>query len=479
MSLLEKKGQTKTTFGIIVGNRDVFPDVLAKEGRNEIIEVMKELGYDYVILDDKDTKDGVVETYSDAKKCADLFREQREDIIGIIVILPNFGDEKGIANTIKMSKLNVPILVHASSDDPKQMGRKYRRDAFCGKLSVCNLLYQMGIQFSLTKSHTCSIKSEELKNDIVRFDSICQIVSKIRNARLGQVGTRPAAFATVRYSEKLLENYGITIEPIDFSEILAAINLLKNEDPKVQKKIKLIKDYTETKVFPEDPLVKLAKMTVVVEDWVKENELDGFAFQCWPSVQDNFGIAACLVLSMFNEALIPGACEVDISGLVGMLVLQLASNTPSAILDWNNNYDYEEDKLVTFHCSNLPKSFLKNAQIRVHPIIKDLKGEDVSFGAVEGRIPAEPCTFLRVETDDINGKIKAMLGEGEYTEDPLSTFGGYGVLKIPKLQNLLHKLCKGGYAHHVSATLNKVADIVNEALTTYLGWEVDYHTKDI
>jgi len=182
---------------------------------------------------------------------------------------------------------------------------------------------------------------------------------------------------------------------------------------------------------------------------------------------------------MFSEGLIPGACEVDIPGLIGMLILQFASENPSAILDWNNNYDYEEDKMVTFHCSNLPKSFLKGAQIKNHPIISDIKGAENSFGAVEGRIPSNPCTFLRIETDDIKGTIKGILGEGEYTEDPLQTFGGYGVIRIPNLQKLLNKLCKGGFAHHVATTLNKVGDIVYEALTNYIGWHVDYHTKEL
>ena len=480
MALIDKKRQLiKVTFGIIVGNRDVFPDELAKSGRIGIIEVLKELGYNYIILNEKDTRFGVVETLLDAKKCADLFKTNRDKIFGIIVVLPNFSDEKSIANSIRMANLDVPILIQASSDDINRMDRKFRRDAFCGKISVCNNLYQRGIPFTLTKSHTYPINSKDFKNDIIKFEAICRIVYKVKNARLGQIGTRPAAFNTVRYSEKILEKNGISVEPIDLSEILAAINNLSNDDIYVKETVEYIKNYTETKIFPEEGIIKLAKLTVVIKNWVEENDLDGFAFQCWPSIQDNFGIVPCAVLSMFSEGLIPGACEVDISGLIGMLILQLASGSPSAILDWNNNYKYEEDKMVTFHCSNLPRSFLKEAEITTHPIISDGKGAEKSFGAIQGRIHAESCTFLRVETDDINGKIKGILGEGKYTDDPLQTFGGYGVLQIPHLQKLLKKLCKNGFAHHVAATLNKVGDIVYEALTTYLGWDIDYHTGNL
>ncbi|MFX1447915.1 MAG: L-fucose/L-arabinose isomerase family protein [Promethearchaeota archaeon] len=473
MSFITKSGE-KPVFGIIVGNRDVFPDHLAKQGRLEIISVLNDLGYKYVVLDENDTKFGVIETYSDAKKCAELFKKHKEDITGILVILPNFGDEKGIVNTLKLAGLEVPILIHASSDEIEKMGRKYRRDAFCGKISVCSVLYQNGIPFTLTDTHTCSITSKQLKADIIKFASVCKIVKKLRNVRFGQIGTRPNAFETVRYSEKILEYHGITIEPIDLSEIFGEINRLHDDDLKVKEKIEFVKNYTPTTTFPEDGLLKLAKLAVVVEKWVLENELDGFAFQCWPSIQDNFGIVPCAIMSMFSEGLVPAACEVDISGLIGMYILQLATDTPSAILDWNNNYGDNPNKMVLFHCSNLPKSFFKDTKMTIHPIISDLKGGDLSFGAIQGRIKAEPCTLLRIETDDLYGEIKALLVEGEYTEDPLETYGGFGVIEIPNLENVLKILCKEGFAHHIAASLNKIADVVNEALSNYLGWNLIY-----
>ena len=468
MEVISKKPQ-KITFGIIVGNRDVFPDHLAKEGRLEIIEIMKELGYNYVILSEEETKFGCVETFEEAKKSALLFKSAKEKISGVVVILPNFGDEKGIANTLKIANLNVPVLIHASSDEIDKMDRKNRRDAFCGKISVTSVLYQHGIPFTLTKYHTCPIKSDQFKADLRRFEKICRIVNKLQNARLGQIGTRPNAFETVRYSEKILEFNGISIEPIDLSEIFGLVNQLKNDDPKVQEKIDFIKNYTSTTTFPEEGVIKLAKLALVVENWVAENDLDGFAFQCWPSIQP------CAVMSMFSEGLIPAACEVDISGLIGMLILQIASESPSAILDWNNNYGDDPNKMVLFHCSNLPKSFFQDSKMTIHPIISDLKGEEATFGAIQGRIKTKPCTLLRIETDDLFGEIKAILAEGKYTEDPLNTYGGYGVIKVPNLQELLKSLCLGGFAHHVAATLNHVGDIVYEALTKYLGYNLEVH----
>ncbi len=473
MSFIQSK-ELKSTFGIILGNRDVFPDHLVKTGRRDIIEVMNELGYNYVILNKEDTPLGAVETYSDAKKCAELFKKNSDKISGIILCLCNFGDEKAIANAIKLSELNVPILIQASSDEIEKMGREFRRDAFCGKISVCSVLYQHGIPFTLTGTHTCSITSKQFKVDILKFASVCKIVKKLKNVRFGQIGTRPNAFETVRYSEKILEFHGITIEPIDLSEIFGEINRLDDNDSKVKEKIEFIKNYTPTTTFPEDGLLKLAKLAVVVEKWVIENELDGFAFQCWPSIVSNFGIVPCAIMSMFSEGLVPAACEVDISGLIGMYILQLATGSPSAILDWNNNYGDDPNKMVLFHCSNLPKSFFQDTRMTVHPIMAEFDGEENTFGAIQGRIKPEPCTLLRIETDDLYGEIKALLVEGKYTDDRLVTFGGFGVIEIPNLQDVLKVLCKEGFAHHVAASLNSVADIISEALSNYLGWDLIY-----
>ena len=477
MTFINKTGQIeKTIFGVIVGNRDVFPDHLAKEGRVEIINLLKELGYEHVILGENDTEFGVVRSYEDAKKCAKLFKENREKIGGILVILPNFGDEKGIVNTIKMANLNVPILIQASSDEVDKMNQQWRRDAFCGKISVTNVLYQHGIPFSLTDTHTCPINSKEFKADIKKFDKVCRIVNKIRSARLGQIGTRPDAFSTVRYSEKILEFNGMTVDVMDLSEVLAAIKELKDDDENVKEKLDYLKSYTSTKDFLEEGVLKLAKLIVVIENWILENDLDGFAFQCWPSIQDNFGIVPCAALSVFSESLVPAACEVDISGLVAMLILQCASEMPSAILDWNNNYGEDPNKMVLFHCSNFPKSHLEETEMKTHDIISSVKEPDITFGTIQGRVKSGPCTLLRVETDDIVGEMKAIIAEGEYTTDPLNTYGGYGVVEVENLQNLLKVLCYEGFAHHVAGTLKEVADIIIEALTVYLDWNVITHS---
>jgi len=465
----------KTTFGVIVGNRGFFPDVLAKQGRKNILEVLKKSGFGAVTLSMQETKYGAVETFADAKKCAALFAQKAELIDGVIVTLPNFGDEKGVAETIKQSGLDVPILIHAEPDAEGKMSIANRRDSFCGKISVCNNLRQAGIPYTLTESHTVKVASAEFKKELDDFASVCRIVKGLKGARFGAIGARTGAFNTVRYSEKILELSGISVETIDLSEILGRVALLADNDRLVKRKLNAIKGYISTKSIPANKLLKMAKFGAVVDEWVKDTELDGTAIQCWTSLEEFFGIVPCALMSMMSEAQVPSACEVDITGLLGMYVLQLASGTPSAILDWNNNYGSDPDKCVCFHCSNVPKSFFKSSRMDYQEIIAGSVGKENTYGTVVGRIAAAKTTFCRATTDDSAGIISTYVGEGEFTNDKLDTFGGYGVMKIPNLQTLMQYICRMGFEHHVAVNISQKADAIAEALDNYMGWEVYLH----
>jgi L-fucose isomerase-like protein len=465
----------KTTFGVIVGNRGFFPDALAKEGRKNILQVLQKNGFNPVALSMQQTKYGTVETLEDAKKCAALFAEKAQKIDGIIVTLPNFGDEKGVAETIKRSGLAVPILIHAEPDTPEKMTVANRRDSFCGKISVCNNLRQAGIPYTLTQSHTVKVTSSEFKKELFDFASVCKIVRGLKNARFGAIGARTGAFNTVRFSEKILELSGIAVETIDLSEILGRVELLADDDKGVKGKLAAIKRYVSVRSIPDDRLLKMAKFGYVVDKWIEQAELNGTAIQCWTALEEFFGIVPCTLMSMMSESLIPSACEVDVTGLLAMYILQLASDSPSAILDWNNNYGPDRDKAVLFHCSNVPKSFFKDSKMDYQAIIAGSVGKDNTYGTVVGRIAPGKATFCRTTTDDAAGTISAYVGQGEFTGDKLDTFGGYGVMRIANLQSLMQYICRMGFEHHVAVSLSEKADAIAEALGNYMGWEVYRH----
>jgi L-fucose isomerase-like protein len=461
--------------GVVVGNRGFFPDHLCKTGREAILKVLEEEGIGAVALTPEDTSFGSVETPGDAQKCADLFRQHRSEIDGVLVTLPNFGDERAVANTLRWAGLNVPVLVHAFPDEPTQMTADNRRDSFCGKMSVCNNLWQYGIPYSLTSLHTVAPDSQAFRQDLRRFAATCRVVLGLRGARLGALGTRPAAFITVRYSEKLLERAGISVEALDLSEVFGRANRLKDDEPEVRRRLEEIQAYVSTRGVPAEALVKMAKFSLVVQRWMDENQLVATAVQCWTSMEEYFGVVPCTVMSMMSQGLLPSACETDVTGAIGMYALALASGKPSALVDWNNNYGVDPDKAVIFHCSNLAMEFFQDSKMSTQDIIAATVGKENTYGTIVGRIKAGPFTYCRVSTDDAWGAIRAYVGEGEVTVDPLRTFGGYGVVQIPNLQRLLTYICENGFEHHVAVNRSQVAAAMSEALEKYLDWEVYHH----
>ena len=465
----------KMTMGMIVGNRGFFPDHLAKTGREEMMRVLQGAGMDVVVLGLEQSKHGAVETYEEAKRCAELFKSKAEAIDGVILTLPNFGEERGIVDALRLARLGVPVLVQATPDTPGKMGITHRRDSFCGKMSACNNLRQYNIPYSLTTLHTESPDSPEFAKDLEWFAGVCRIVKGLRNLRIGAIGARPTAFNTVRYSEKLLEASGISVETLDLSEVLGRISRMKDNDDAAVQKLQAIQRYVTTKDISQAALLKMAKLGAVVDQWMKAVNVQISAVQCWTSLEENLGIVPCTVMSMMSDALLSSACEVDVCGVLGMHALQLASETPSALLDWNNNYGNDPNKAVCFHCSNLPKHFFKDVKMDFQEIIAGTVGKENTFGTCVGRVKAGAMSFARFSTDDVNGKIRGYSGSGRFTDDPLETFGGAGVVEIPGLQKLLHYICENGFEHHVAANFSSVAPMVHEAAIRYFGWDMYAH----
>ncbi|HZW04482.1 MAG TPA: L-fucose/L-arabinose isomerase family protein [Anaerolineaceae bacterium] len=473
------------TLGVIVGNRGFFPDHLCKTGRQTILKLLEKEGIRVVITPEESTTVGSIATNANAHVCADLFRQHRNEIDGVLITLPNFGEERPIANTLRWADLNVPVLVHAFADDMTKMTILDRRDSFCGKMSTCNNLIQYGIPFSLTTLHTVDPESESFIEDLRKFAAVCRVARGLKGARLGAIGARPAAFNTVRYSEKLLERSGISIETLDLSELFGKVGRISVDDPRLKAKLESVASYIPNGGVPNESMKRMAKLGLVIDDWMQENELDASAIQCWTAMQEFYGVVPCTLMSMMSNQLVPSACETDVAGLVGMYAMMLASGKPSAIVDWNNNYGPDPDKGVIFHCSNLPKDLFVEETVSVadspkmdyQAIIAGTVGKENTYGTVVGRLKPQPFTYCRVATDDLNGQVLSYIGEGELTNDSLNTFGGYGVICIPNFQKLLTFICENGFEHHVAINPSRVAPALEEAFEKYLGWSTYYHNK--
>jgi L-fucose isomerase-like protein len=467
----------KVTLGVVISSRAFFSPAPCRDARNEVLAQLESLGINAIILPHEATENGAVQGIPDAELYARHFKAHADQIDGLVICLPNFGDEIAIIELVNRAKLNVPILLQASNDEVDKVSVSQRRDAFCGKISVTNNFWQYGIPFTETTTHTSDISGAEFRGDLERFGRLCRTVRGLRGARLGAIGARTGAFQTMRYSEKLLQASGITVVTVDLSEMIGAAGAIPDGDPDLLAKMDKIRAYgTIPGHITTDQITRQAKWTLAVNRWIEENECDASAIQCWRSLQDNFGCATCVTMSMMGEELMPSACEVDIMGALSMYALALASGAPPAILDWNNNYGYEDDLCVCTHCGNFPKSFTgATPEISELDVLGSVIGKSKCFGAVKGKVKAGPMTYFRLSSDDRAGTLKCYLGEGEFTDHPFAMDGGIAVSHVKDLRRLLRFVTQNGFEHHVAMVRGHHADVVAEAVTRYLRWPSYHH----
>jgi L-fucose isomerase-like protein len=469
----------RATLGLIVGNRDVFPIELAQKGKDEMTALLAKENIDLVVLGTNETPGGVVTSWKDAEKCARLFRDNASKIDGILVTLPNFGDERGVADSIKLASLSVPVFVHAWPDTVGQLSVEQRRDAYCGKLSVCNNLKQYGIPYTIGRHHVVSPSSAEFAKELHWFVDVCRVVRGLKGARIGSIGERTTPFKTVRYSEKLLEASGISVESKSLVETVAQINSLSDTDPRVEAKLSKLTAYLpSTRDVPGKAMKTTAKLGVVLENWVEEYHISSYAIQCWSAMQDALKIFPCSIMSMMSDDMFPSACEVDVMGAVSMYALQLAGGGASALFDWNNNYGDDPDKVVLFHCSNTALSFMKEAKTGLNAMAVKGNPRDSCFCTLHGTLKPGPVGWARFSTDDVKGRIVGCIGDGDITDDNAQTFGTTGVLKMPHTQKLMYFLAANGFEHHMAMNYTPRSEVLYEACSKYMGWKIYHHNGE-
>ncbi|MFA5859274.1 MAG: hypothetical protein WC955_09420 [Elusimicrobiota bacterium] len=465
--------QKKLVFALYFGNRGFFPASLIAQARRELVQVLKKNGYGYIILNENATRYGAVETSKEGEVYAKFLDRNRGNYDGVILSLPNFGDENGAVAALKNA--GVPILVQAYPDELTKMSPDKRRDAYCGKLSVMDMFVQYGIKFTALPPHTLAPTTAEFAVQVDYFARVCRVVNKLKNMTVGAIGARTTAFKTVRIDEVALQNNGITMETYDFSEVLYRIQKVNEKSARYKGVALKLRKYSDWTSVPEEAFRNIVKLGIAVEDIINENTLDAVAVRCWVEMQKMLGISPCVYMSMLNNAGIPAACEVDIGSAVTMYALQQASGNVSACLDWNNNYGDNPDKCILFHCGPIPQAMMKEkGKVVDHAILANDKevGPNRSFGPNHGRIAAGEFTFASMLTS--KGKLRFYAGEGVFTDDkiPPDFFGCAGVAEIPSLQDVLLYIGKNGHRHHVAITTGHVLDPVTEALSNYLGFDV-------
>lgn len=466
----------KTSFALFFGNRRPFPSGLVAQARKEIPEVLKSLGYDYLILDSEATGYGAVETPAEGQVYANFLEQNRGKFGGVILCLPNFGDGTGAVAALK--EAGVPILIQAYPDELNKMSPTKIRDSFCGKISIMNLFVQYGIPFTNLPPHTVSPASQVFKEQIVYFDRVCRVANGLKNLTIGAIGARTTPFKTVRIDEVALQKNGITTETYDLSDVFKRMKDVNQNHNKYKAKSEELTNYAEWNNVPPEAFSKVTRLGVILDDMIEENKLGAIALRCWTELQEQLGISPCVLLSILNNNFLPAACEVDVGNAVAMYALQQASGQAAACLDWNNNYGDDENKCILFHCGPIPQAMMKQKGVISDNLIMAIgMGAGKSFGCNVGRIKPGPFTFSSMMT--IDGYLRFYLGEGAFTDDPIPDdfFGCAGVAQIPKLQDVLLHVGYQGHKPHTSVTPSHVAAPLIEALTRYKGFEVTQPQK--
>ena len=461
----------KTTFALFFGNRGFFPASVIAGAREEMQRELNLLGHDVLMLDADATRHGAVETPVEGAVYANFLRAHRGEFGGIIVCLPNFGDENGAVAALKDA--DVPIWIQAYPDDLDKMGPAQRRDSFCGKISIMDVFRQVGIKFTLLKPHTVRPGSQAFRKNIDEFDRTCQVVKGIKGMVVGAIGARTTPFKTVRIDEVALQRHGITVETFDMSDIFQRMKAVAPAAAAFGVKAEALRNYASWEGVPAHAFENIVRLGVTLDDLRAEAHLDALAIRCWTEIQTEMGISPCVAMGMLNDEGMASACEVDIGNAVAMKALHLASYQPVGLLDWNNNYEDEDDKCILFHCGPMPASMMEGkGRITDHEILLTTLGQGVSYGCNQGRIRPMDITFSSLMTDA--GRVKVYLGQGRMTSDPIppNFFGVAGVAEIDKLQDVLLHIGINGHRHHVSITEGCVQEPLREALGHYLDFDV-------
>ncbi len=458
------------TFALYFGNRGFFPESLIAGARLEMRQAVERNGHNALLLDDSETRFGAVESVEEGRKYAQFLDQNKGKYHGVILCLPNFGDETGAIAALE--DCGVPILIQAYPDELDKMGFSHRRDAFCGKFSIMDVFYQYGLHYTTFQPHTTHPATPAFDQQLGQFAALCRVVKGMKRMTVGAIGARTTAFKTVRFDELTLQRYGITTETLDMSEVFMRFKSIDTALEPYKAKLECLKNYTCWNGVPSEAVVKIAKVGVVIDDIIAEFKLDAIAFRCWLEIEKELKIAPCTLLSEINDRGIPAACEVDVCNAIMMRALGLASERPATCLDWNNNYGDELDKCILFHCGPVPQSLMTaKGQVIDHPMFAKALGCGCGWGPNVGRIAASPMTYASAKTED--GKISVYLGEGAMTSDPIAKdyFGCAGVAHIPQLQDKLHIIGRTGYRHHVSMTFGLYETALREAFATYLGYD--------
>ena len=462
------------TFAICLANRGTFPGSLFDAARKDLLKALSSQGHTALMMPVGSTRHDAVGSIAEGRTYAKFLAAHRGEYDGVILSLPNFGDENGAV--VALRDAGLPILVQAYPDEPEKMGIHERRDAVCGKLAICNVLRQADVPYTLTTDFAVAPKSKAFAADIRRFAAICRIVNGLKNVNVVVIGARTTPFKTVRIDEIAFQRHGVNVETLDLADVFKLMRTAS--DKTVAAKRKELECYARRAPCCVKRIDALARLGVAIDGIISDYGLDSVAVRCWDEFQTEWGISPCVIMSMLNDRGFPAACETDVDNAVMMRAVGLAAGEGEsvAVFDVNNNYRDAKDKAIFFHCSAVPKGMLTGrGMIDDHPILAKSMGPDTSVGVHNGKMRPGPITVASLRTED--GRLKGFVTEGDVTTlNPGKGFFGTGFVfrkADGDMNGFFNYMAENGYRHHVAFAYGRNANVVREGLVKYLDYEID------
>jgi len=435
--------------GFVPSHRSPFNKEWAINMRGKIIKsIEKNIKEIELIYPDKELTDGGLVTFmGDAEKVIKFFKER--DIQGLLIGMMTFGEE--IPNLLIAEAFdNLPIQVFATKEGPFTEDGNRKSDSFCGTISTAAGLVRRNIKFDFSGIYFPEEK--EFISDVRRFSKVVLASVGFKGMKVGELGPRPAPFETCAINEvDLIEKFRIKVVPFTLLKLKADLENTKEED------IKEIKDEIKKSydcMLADNKIIsKIAKLEYMLKKYAGEENLSGFAIQCWTAMQEEIGVSPCLSMGRLTDSGIMCACEVDIHGAITMKIQHLLTfmqNVPHFI-DWTIQNQENENTFLAWHCGNAPISLkckTYKPQINIHSILGSQIGNDKSCGTAEFQLKEGLITINRLV--EVGGKFKMLSTIGEAVPDNRTLRGSWKWIKVNDLKRLYRTIIEEGFVHHAS-----------------------------
>ena len=304
--------------GFIPSNWDAW-DATGWGGRmrDRCVEVFQKIpGLELVIPSKEMTGDGCVSSVEQAETVLDFFRKQ--NVKGILLGNMTFGHEVSAVGTLVNGMAHdIPILHFCTRSGPIGEDGGRMSDTWCGQFMATSALKRRGRKFFHIR--TCWPEDEVFAEKVSAFVRAVNAISRFRNARFGQLGTRPMLFESQCFSEQALQKqFGQMVVPMDLDEVFSRVEKTSSDDPDVKRVIEEIKQSMQMCEITDEALVNIARYEVALKRISGELNVSAMTTGCWNGLQDRFGIAGCSTFGRLNDQGIITACESDLLGAISM-----------------------------------------------------------------------------------------------------------------------------------------------------------------